>query len=243
MDIIIPNSIEEFRYLIGPDSQGYEVISEAITGGMVDPLRRRFRAISGRSLCQNGNGRVYPRDILDAAFIEFYEKFVKADSGLGEIEHPVREKDAYKVPYELAAIKVTDLKKRDDDPDTWWGDYITTSFGKGPIVRGVIDDNIKFGVSTRGFGRFKDPKTKKDIIEYHIRAIDVVMDPSTPGAFGESIKESAEKIMESRIFIMDPASGEFLERSYDNLAKSLKNGSNEKIIHATRMFLDCLREK
>ena len=132
--------------------------------------------------------------------------------------------------------------KRDDDPDTWWGEYIPTSYGDGYVVAGLIRDNIKFGVSTRGFGRFKDPNTKRDIIEYHIRAIDVVMDPSTPGAFAESIKESAERIMESRSFLWDQTTGDFVERQYDNLAKAVKTNTNpQQLVAATQNFLNSLK--
>lgn len=238
--IIIPSSMEEYKYLIGTDSFNYEVIVESTTNGETMPPK--FRAISGRSNVQNGNGRTYGRLVLDAAFWEFYEKYVKADSGLGEIEHPTRKEDPYKVPFKLAAVKIVNLFKRDEDPDTWWGDYMPTSYGDGIVVAGLMRDRIKFGVSTRGFGRYKDPQTKRDIIEYHIRAIDVVMDPSTPGAFAESIKESAERIMESRSFIYDPAVGDFVEQSYDNLAKTLKvNANPQQIAAATSKFLNSLK--
>lgn len=234
-NIIIPNSVDEFKYLVGADSSMYEIINES------NQSTGKFCSISGRSNCQNGNGRVYSRKVLDDAFQEFFDKYIKSSTALGEIEHPTREKDVYKVPMQLAAVKVINVYKRDEDPDTWWGDYMPTSFGEGNVISGALRDGIKFGVSTRGFGKFDNPQTKKNVIEYHIKAIDCVMDPSTPGAFAESIKESAEKIMESRSFMLDKSTGEFVEAAYNDLNRAIKSGKNEYLISATQKFINSLR--
>lgn len=238
-NIIIPSSVEEYKYLVGVDSSMYAIKESVDTiNGVKRPM---FTSISGRSNCQNGNGRVYSRSVLDSAFKEFFDRYVKTSTALGEIEHPTREKDVYKVPLELSAVKVVNLYKNDDDPDTWWGDYMPTSFAKGVFIIGALNDGIKFGVSTRGFGKYDNPQTKKNVTEYHIKAIDCVMDPSTPGAFAESIKESAEKIMESRSFILDRNTGEFIEAAYDNLKSAVRTGNNELMLSATQRFINSLK--
>ena len=77
--------------------------------------------------------------------------------------------------------------------DSVVGDMQILSTPAGNIVRELVKNNIRLGVSSRGVGTVKN--VNEDTLEvqedYNLICFDVVSNPSTPGAF---INESIDPI-------------------------------------------------
>ena len=69
----------------------------------------------------------------------------------------------------------------------------------GKIVKGLIDENIKLGVSSRALGSLKESTTGKIVQEdfYLITAADVVHSPSGPDCWVTGLMEGREWIYEN----------------------------------------------
>jgi hypothetical protein len=66
----------------------------------------------------------------------------------------------------------------------------------GQIVRSLILDGVKLGVSSRALGRLEeDGKGVNRVADFKLVAVDVVADPSVPSAFVNGILESKQWIL------------------------------------------------
>ena len=129
----------------------------------------------------NGNGRTYPRDVLQRE-IENYQKLVQDRRALGECDHP----DDSVINLKNASHMVTRI---------WWDgdDVIGTikvlSTPSGQILRGLYDSGVKFGFSSRALGSLKESKDGKgaavQVVQPDLQLIcfDAVSEPSAPGAY------------------------------------------------------------
>ena len=76
-----------------------------------------------------------------------------------------------------------------------------TPYGK--IVKNLIDEGAKLGVSSRGMGSIKQNTKNEAIVggDFHLAtAADIVADPSAPDAFVQGVMEGREWIYESGVF-------------------------------------------
>lgn len=66
---------------------------------------------------------------------------------------------------------------------------IDTPFGK--IVKNLMDEGIKFGVSSRGLGSLREENGVNVVCEdyYLVTPADIVADPSGPNCWVESVME------------------------------------------------------
>lgn len=66
----------------------------------------------------------------------------------------------------------------------------------GQIVRSLIMDGVKLGVSSRALGRLdEDGRGVNRVSDFRLVAVDVVADPSVPTAFVNGILESKQWIL------------------------------------------------
>tara|TARA_Y100000310_G_scaffold321188_1_gene378500 strand:+ start:63 stop:677 length:615 start_codon:yes stop_codon:yes gene_type:complete len=125
---------------------------------------------------QNGNGRVYPKNVLMRE-VKNYMKVVKENRACGELDHP---EDAV-VNLKNASHMVTDL---------WWesndllGKIKVLSTPAGKILESLVNDGVKLGISSRALGSVHE-QAGKTIVEDDLQLIcfDIVSEPSTQGAF------------------------------------------------------------
>ena len=71
----------------------------------------------------------------------------------------------------------------------------------GKIVKSLIDEGARLGVSSRGMGTLK-PEKKAQVVQndfYLATAADIVADPSAPQAFVEGIMEGKEWVWDNGI--------------------------------------------
>ena len=136
-----------------------------------------------RANAKNQNGRVYPREILMKEVARYRNEFVNENRALGELDHP----QSPVVNLRNVCANVTRIDTKGDDVV---GDMQILSTPAGNIVRELVKNNIRLGVSSRGVGSVKnmDENTLEVQDDFNLICFDVVSNPSTHGAF---INESA----------------------------------------------------
>jgi hypothetical protein len=139
-----------------------------------------------RAEAKNQNGRVYPKEVLMREASEYKRNFVDQRRALGELDHP----ESPVVNLKNVCCNVVNLWTRDDDV---MGDIEILTTPTGNIVRELIRNNIKLGVSSRGLGSVKqmDENTVEVQNDFSLVCFDIVSNPSTIGAF---INENTSKI-------------------------------------------------
>ena len=139
-----------------------------------------------RANSKNQNGRIYPRDVLTKEVVKYEKEFVQQNRALGELDHP----ESPVVNLRNVCANVTKIAMKGDSV---MGDMQIHSTPAGNIVRELVKNNIRLGVSSRGVGTVKN--VNEDTLEvqedYNLICFDVVSNPSTPGAF---INESIDPI-------------------------------------------------
>ncbi|MBT9159074.1 MAG: hypothetical protein DDT26_00323 [Dehalococcoidia bacterium] len=141
---------------------------------------------------KNRNGRIYPEQIMSREVTRYIKEYVEKDRALGELNHP----PSPIVNPERACILIKELRQ---EGSNWRGKALVTSTPLGALVRGLVEDGVKFGVSSRGVGSLRESNGAK-IVQDDFKlftAADIVHDPSAPAAFVNGIYESAEWIYEN----------------------------------------------
>lgn len=127
---------------------------------------------------KNQNGRVYPKEILLREAEVFMKNFVQQRRAVGELDHP----DTPIVNLKNSCCNVTDMWFEGDDV---MGNVEILSTPSGNIVRELIKNNIKLGLSSRGTGSVKQigENTVEVQEDFSLVCFDIVSNPSTHGAF------------------------------------------------------------
>jgi len=70
----------------------------------------------------------------------------------------------------------------------------------GNIVRNLIDEGVKLGVSSRGMGSLQEVNGYQQVQEdFMLAAVDIVADPSAPNAFVNGIMEGKEWVWDNGV--------------------------------------------
>ena len=141
---------------------------------------------------KNRNGRLYPKSILAKEVKRYSEKYIKSNRAFGELGHP----DGPTVNLDRVSHMITDLK---EDGCNFVGRAKVMDTPYGKIVKNLIDEGAKLGVSSRGMGSLK-PNKDAQVVQsdfYLATAADIVADPSAPDAFVEGIMEGKEWIWDN----------------------------------------------
>ena len=147
-----------------------------------------------QSEIKNRNGRVYPKDIMEKEVGRYRKEFIEKDRAFGELGHP----EGPTINLDRVSHLITSLE---EDGDNYVGRAKILSTQNGQIVRSLISDGAKLGVSSRGLGSLEskgDAQYVKGDFQL-ATAADIVADPSAPEAFVEGIYEGVEWVMENGI--------------------------------------------
>lgn len=153
----------------------------------------------------NKNKRLYGLDDTRKDVNRYIEEMVKTGRAMGELNHPA----SADVNLEKACHLVVELV---ENGDSFHGKSKVLSTPCGQILRSLINDGVKIGMSTRALGSLKEETDYNLVQNMYLVAIDAVADPSYPKAF-------VNGILEAKSFIVDDE-GRF-EELYDNFEKSL----------------------
>ena len=131
----------------------------------------------------NQNGRVYPKVILERE-IRNYQKFIKENRALGELDHP----DSSVVELKNASHNI---KEAYMEGNIVYGTVEILNTPSGKILQSLVESGVTLGISSRGVGSTKtqgDMQIVQD--DFQLICWDFVSEPSTPGAF--MMKEAKE---------------------------------------------------
>jgi hypothetical protein len=131
----------------------------------------------------NQNGRVYPKVILERE-IRNYQKFIKENRALGELDHP----DSSVVELKNSSHIIREARM---EGNIVYGTVEILSTPSGKILQSLVESGVTLGISSRGVGSTKtdgDLQIVQD--DFQLICWDFVSEPSTPGAF--MMRESRE---------------------------------------------------
>ena len=170
--------------LISEAIQDVEYICEEKENGKKD---YKIRGIFMQGDIKNRNGRIYPKDVLMKEVGNYNRKFVDENRAFGELGHP----DGPTVNLERVSHLVTSLKP---DGSNVLGEARILETPMGKIVKTLMDEGTKLGVSSRGMGSLDERNGAKYVRDdfYLAAAADIVADPSAPNAFEEGVMEGKE---------------------------------------------------
>ena len=170
--------------LIAEAVEEVEYITEEKEGG---GKNYKIRGIFMHADIKNRNGRIYPMEVLDEEVKNYNKKFIKQNRAFGELGHP----DGPTVNLERVSHMITSLKP---DGKNFIGEAKIMDTPMGKIVKNLMDEGAKLGVSSRGMGSLKQRGGANVVSDdfYLATAADIVADPSAPNAFVEGIMEGKE---------------------------------------------------
>ena len=170
-------------------------ISPVIVEGKEDGKKDYFiEGIFMQSEIKNRNGRIYPKEVIQKEVKRYNKEFVQQDRAFGELGHP----EGPTINLDKVSHMIT---KVEEDGNNFVGRAKILSTPNGQIVKNLIDDGAKLGVSSRGLGSLEskgNAQYVKDDFQL-ATAGDIVADPSAPEAFVNGIMEGTEWVYESGI--------------------------------------------
>ena len=148
-----------------------------------------------QSEVKNRNGRVYPKEILQKEVKRYEQNYIKQSRAFGELGHP----DGPTVNLERVSHMI---QKLEQDGNNFVGraKIMDTPYGK--IVKNLIDEGARLGVSSRGMGSLKPVARNTQEVQddfYLATAADIVADPSAPAAFVNGVMEGKEWVWDGGI--------------------------------------------
>ena len=155
----------------------------------------KIRGIFLQSEIKNRNGRVYPKETLAKEVSRYNREFVEQKRAFGELGHP----DGPTVNLERVSHMITNLYH---DGNNFIGEAKIMDTPYGKIVKNLIDEGAKLGVSSRGMGSLQRGRGGEAMVGkdfYLATAADIVADPSAPDAFVEGIMEGKEWVWENGV--------------------------------------------
>ena len=162
-----------------------EYITEEKENGKKD---YKIKGIFMQADIKNKNGRVYPMEILDKEVKRYNKEFINEKRAYGELGHP----EGPTINLERASHMITALYP---DGKNFIGEAKILATPMGEIVKTLMDEGAKLGVSSRGMGSLEQKKDGSNYVRndfYLATAADIVSDPSAPSAFVEGIMEGKE---------------------------------------------------
>ena len=190
----------------------------------------KIRGVFLQSDLKNRNGRVYPTDILSKEVKRYNAEFINKKRAFGELGHP----DGPTVNLERVSHMITDIH---EDGNNFIGEAKIMDTPYGKIVKNLIDEGAKLGVSSRGMGSLERGRGGQAVVGkdfYLATAADIVADPSAPDAFVEGIMENKEWVWDN---------GVIKEREIEEYKEYIAQAKRLKIAEAkANVFADFLKK-
>jgi len=177
---LITEEIEQAEYIVEEAANGKKNYS--------------IKGIFMQSDVKNRNGRIYPKEILQKEVARYNREFINKSRAFGELGHP----DGPTVNLERVSHMIKALYP---EGNNFIGEARVLDTPYGKIVKSLIDEGARLGVSSRGMGTLSNvggANVVKDDF-YLATAADIVADPSAPDAFVEGIMEGKEWVWDNGI--------------------------------------------
>ena len=146
---------------------------------------------------KNKNGRIYPLDVMQKEVKRYDKDYIKQKRAYGELGHP----EGPTINLERTSHLITSLEQ---DGNNFVGKAKILSTPMGEIVKNLLDDGARLGVSSRGMGSLKASNRKggAQMVQSDFQlatAADIVADPSAPDAFVDGVMEGVEWIWDNGV--------------------------------------------
>ena len=157
---------------------GLEILSEEAQDGSGKNLKLKGVCIEGG--VRNANERVYPVNEIAKAVDTINEQIKTGHSVLGEVDHP----DDLKINLDRVSHMI---EKMWMDGPAGMGTLKILPTPMGELVKTMLLNGVKLGVSSRGSGNVDD--RTGHVSDFEIVTVDVVAQPSAPNAYPTAIYE------------------------------------------------------
>jgi len=151
---------------------------EAADGSGGKTLKLKGICIEGG--VRNANERVYPVSEIANAVKTINEQIVSGHSVLGEVDHP----DDLKINLDRVSHMI---EKMWMEGPCGYGTLKVLPTPMGELVKTMLTNGVKLGVSSRGSGNVND--SNGHVSDFEIVTVDVVAQPSAPNAYPTAIYE------------------------------------------------------
>ena len=170
---------------------------------------------------KNANQRTYPVQEIARATKTLNDQISSGYSVLGEVDHP----DDLKINLDRVSHMITEMWM---DGPNGYGKMKVLPTPMGQLVKTLLESGVKLGVSSRGSGNMSE-YGNGEVSDFEIITVDVVAQPSAPGAYPTPIYEH---LMNSKGGNMakglaaevrnDAKAQKFLKEALTNIIKDLK---------------------
>ena len=170
---------------------------------------------------KNANQRTYPVQEIAKATKTLNDQITSGYSVLGEVDHP----DDLKINLDRVSHMITEMWM---DGPNGYGKMKILPTPMGQLVKTMLESGVKLGVSSRGSGNISEYGSG-EVSDFEIITVDVVAQPSAPGAYPTPIYEH---LMNTKGGNMakglaaevrnDPKAQKFLREALTNIIKDLK---------------------
>ena len=175
---------------------------------------------------KNRNNRIYEKTILQNAVSKYVQEQVSTGRAVGELNHP----DGPTINLDKVSHRITELNWESNDVV---GKALILDTPMGKIVKGLVEGGVKLGVSSRGMGtvEMKDGVSRVNH-DFVLSTVDIVQDPSAPGAFVNGIMEGVDWVWDN---------GQLTARQIEEYETEIKRASSAQLAEAQkRVFQDFL---
>ena len=152
-------------------------------GGVSDtgkPKDLYMRGIFVQGGVKNHNQRVYPVGEIRNAVDQINESLRRGESVLGEADHP----EELNINLDRVSHIITEMYM---DGPNGMGKLKVLPTPMGNIVRTLLENGVKLGVSSRGSGNVNE---YGEVSEFEIVTVDIVARPSAPEAYPKAVYEA-----------------------------------------------------
>ena len=170
---------------------------------------------------KNANQRVYPVEEIGRAVTTLNEQITGGYSVLGEVDHP----EGLNINLDRVCHMVTEMWM---DGPNGYGKLKILPTPMGSLVKTMLESGVKLGVSSRGSGNVSEDGNGQ-VSDFEIITVDVVAQPSAPGAYPTPIYEQlmnaqgGYKAMQvAREAYGDKKAQKYLKESLVNIINGLK---------------------
>ena len=192
----------------------------------------KIQGIFAQAEKKNRNGRIYPMPIIEKAVNKYDTEQVQRGRAVGELNHP----EGPTVNLDKVSHKINKLEFQGNDVV---GEASILETPMGQVVKGLLDGGVTFGVSTRGMGSLSQRNNAMVVNDdYILNAVDIVQDPSAPGAFVNGIMEGVEWVWNNGII-----EAQTVEKMETEIKKAPRANLYETEVREFKNFLSLLKSK
>jgi len=200
-------------------------LEEEVIGEGDSAVKRHF--LSGTFMqadVVNRNKRMYPLEVLENEVNRYIKEKVITNSAFGELNHPT----GPSINGDRICMHIREINK---EGSNFVGKALVASTPMGQIVKGLLSDGARLGVSSRALGSLKPGQDGVNEVQSDLKlcAIDCVTDPSGPECYVEGILEGKE-------WIYDPVSKSYVEESH--ILKQLKQDEVQEVVEQHKEELE-----